>query len=128
MHIYIQYIHTIHTYIHAYTHIHTYNTYHYGLRYIIQEQNYKRFDKKFDRTCCSEVSNGTYTEDIASLDSNLATHIKETGDIESVIEKLKDAVTLSCSKSFKTRENTKKMTKQNRSHGGQRNLPSKGKN
>jgi len=41
------------------------------------------------------------TEDSASLDSNLAE------DIESVVEKLQEATTLSCNKSFKIRENTK---------------------
>ena len=49
----------------------------------------------------------------ASQDSNLALHIKETGDRESAVEKLQEAITLSCNKSFKTREITKKMTKQN---------------
>jgi hypothetical protein len=52
------------------------------------------------------------TEDVASLDSNLATHTKETGDIESVVEKLQEAITLSCNKSFKIRENAKKMIMQ----------------
>jgi hypothetical protein len=45
----------------------------------------------------------------ASLDSNLALHIKETGDIESAVEKLQEAITLSCNKSFKTIEITKKI-------------------
>jgi len=40
---YIKYVHTVYT-IHN-TFIHSYNTYHYGLRYIIQEQNYNRFDQ-----------------------------------------------------------------------------------
>ena len=41
------------------------------------------------------------TEGSASLDSNLATHIKETDDIESVVEKLQESITLSCNKSLK---------------------------
>jgi len=52
------------------------------------------------------------TEDSASLDNNLATHIKEACDIESVIEKLQEAITLSCNKSFTIQENTKKTIKQ----------------
>jgi len=63
-----------------------------------------------------------------SLDNNLATHIKETGDVESAIEKLKEALTLSCIKSFKIRETTKNTKNKNRFLGGQRNLSLKGKN
>ena len=53
------------------------------------------------------------TEDVVSLDSNLATHITETGDIESVVEKLQEAINLLCKKSFKIRENVKNMITQN---------------
>ena len=52
------------------------------------------------------------TEDVVSLDSNLATHIKERGDIESVVEKLQEAINLLCKKSFKIRENVKNMITQ----------------
>ena len=38
------------------------------------------------------------TEEVASLESNLAAHTKETGDIESVVEKLQETITLSCNK------------------------------
>jgi len=51
-------------------------------------------------------------EDSASLDSNLTTHIKERDDIESVVEKLQEAIILSCNKSLKIRENTTKTIKQ----------------
>ena len=51
------------------------------------------------------------TEDVASLDSNLATHTKETGDIESA-EKLQDVITLSCTKPFKILGKVKSMITQ----------------
>jgi len=47
------------------------------------------------------------TEDVTSRYSNLATHTKETGDIVSVIEKLQEAITLSCTKSFNIRRKGK---------------------
>jgi len=65
-------------------------------------------------------------EDVASIDSNLTTHTKETGDIECVVQKHQEAITLSFNISFKIRENAKKTIMQNMSHGGQRNLPSRG--
>jgi hypothetical protein len=40
-------------------------------------------------------------ENLEDLDSNLATYVKEKCDIESAIEKLHKAVTLTCNKSFK---------------------------
>ena len=52
------------------------------------------------------------TDDVASLDSNLATHTKETGDMESVVEKLQEAITLSYKKSFKIRGKVKNMITQ----------------
>jgi len=48
------------------------------------------------------------TEDSATLYNNLATHIKETGDIESVVEKLRKFANIS----FKIFDNTKKIIKQ----------------
>jgi hypothetical protein len=50
-------------------------------------------------------------ETSTSLDSDLAEGIKETDDIERDIEKLQDAITSSCNKSFKTRETKQKTTK-----------------
>jgi len=60
------------------------------------------------------------TEDVVGLASNLATHTKETGDIESVVAKLQEAINLSCKISFKIRGKVKNMIMQIRSHGGQR--------
>ena len=47
------------------------------------------------------------TEDVTSRDSNLATHSKETCDIEIVVEKRQEAITLSCTKSFNIRRKGK---------------------
>ena len=52
------------------------------------------------------------TEDVECLDNNLATHTKETDDIDSIVEKLQEAITLSCNKSFKIKGKTKKMKTQ----------------
>jgi len=51
------------------------------------------------------------SEELARLDYNLATYIRETCDIESVVEKLQEAITLSCNKSFKTLDPAKKTIK-----------------
>jgi hypothetical protein len=61
------------------------------------------------------------SQDLPSLDSGLATHIKETRDIEKAVEKLQEAITLACSKSFKTREPQRKRQSTNWFHGGLRN-------
>jgi hypothetical protein len=47
-------------------------------------------------------------EDSTSLDSDLAEYIKETDNTERDVEKLQDAITSSCNKSFKTRETAQK--------------------
>ena len=52
------------------------------------------------------------TEDLACLDRHLAIHVTETRDTESVVENLQKAITMSCNKTFKSRENTRKPTKQ----------------
>ena len=52
------------------------------------------------------------TEDVASVDSELATHTEETGDIESVVEKLQEATNFSCTISFKIRGKVKNMITQ----------------
>ena len=50
------------------------------------------------------------TEELAGPDSNLATHTKETGDTESIVEKLQETINLSCTKSFKIRGKVKNIT------------------
>jgi hypothetical protein len=50
-------------------------------------------------------------EDSTILDSDLADYIKETDDIERNVEKLQEAITISCNKSYKTREISQKTTK-----------------
>jgi hypothetical protein len=58
------------------------------------------------------VANKFQVQNLEDLDSNLATYVKEKGDIESAIEKLHEAITLTCEKPFKIRENTNKETTQ----------------
>ena len=43
------------------------------------------------------------SEEPASLDHNLATHVKETGDVVSTVEKLQETMTLVKGKSFPLR-------------------------
>jgi len=51
-------------------------------------------------------------EILEDLHSNLATYVKEKCDIESAVEKLHEAIRLTCNKSFKIRGTTNKMTAQ----------------
>jgi hypothetical protein len=46
-------------------------------------------------------------EDLVTMDSNLAAHIKDTNDIENAVEKLQEAITSSCKKSFRIRGKSK---------------------
>ena len=68
------------------------------------------------------------TEDVASLNSKLATLIKERGDIENVVDKLKEAIIWPATNNLKFERIQRKRQSKNRSHAGQRKLPSKGKN
>jgi len=63
---------------HETKHVTQYN--HCGFRYIIQEKNYNRFDRNLIELVAIKFQMED-TEDVTSLDSNLATHTKETGDI-----------------------------------------------
>jgi hypothetical protein len=49
-------------------------------------------------------------KDSTSLDSDLPEYIEETDDIERDVEKLQEAITSACNKSFKTIETTQKTT------------------
>jgi len=87
----------------------------------MKEQNYNRFDKNLKELVAVNLR---MENSEASLDSDLALHIKERGNIESTVE-LQEAITSSCNKSFNTREITN--NEENLFHGGQKNLLSKGK-
>jgi hypothetical protein len=87
---------------HAPQHNHT------GTRYIRKEHNYSKFDK----TLIEIVANKFQVENLEDLDSNLATYVKEKGDVESAVKKLHEAITLTYEKSFKIRETTNKVTVQ----------------
>jgi hypothetical protein len=58
---------------------------HIGPRYIINEQNYDRFDKNLKEFVAMKFQMEN-SEGLASLDSDLATCTKETSDIESAVE------------------------------------------
>jgi hypothetical protein len=56
---------------------------HHGLRYTVQGKSYNRFDQNLREIVANKFQMEN-TEDIAILDSNLATHTEETSDMESV--------------------------------------------
>ena len=56
---------------------------HRGIRYIIQK-NYNWFDQNLIELVAKKFQMEN-TEDVASLNSKLETHSKETGDVESVV-------------------------------------------
>jgi hypothetical protein len=84
---------------------------HNGPRYIINKQNYDRFDKNLKEFVATKFQMEN-SEDLASLDSDLSKRFKEMSDIESAMKKLQEAVTMSCNRSFKPQDTTKKTTKQ----------------
>jgi len=72
-----------------------------GKRYITTEESYNRFDHKLQEAMAKEFrieGNG----DSESLDNNITRHIKETEDIDIVVEKIQTAITTSCKTSFTT--------------------------
>ena len=85
---------------------HNYN----GIRHITNEQAYDRFDKNLKELIAMKFRMNN-SEELPRLDCHLATYIRETCDIESAVEKLQEAITLSCNKSFKFLDSTKKMIK-----------------
>jgi hypothetical protein len=67
--------------------------YYNGIRYITNEQAYNRFDKNLKEIIAMKFRINN-SEALAKLDCYIATHIRETCDIESVIENLQEAITL----------------------------------
>jgi hypothetical protein len=61
------------------------NTNHNGPRYVTKELNYNMIDKILKELVAMKLR---MKNSEASLDSDLALNIKETGDIETVVEKL----------------------------------------
>ena len=51
-------------------------------------------------------------KDLSSMDSEIATQVKTTRDVENAVDTLQEAITVACNKSFKTIETTQKWTKQ----------------
>jgi hypothetical protein len=76
---------------------HNYN----GIRYVTNEQAYNRFEKKLKELIALNFRMNN-SEELERLDCHLAPYIRETCDIESAVEKLQEAITLTCNKSFKT--------------------------
>ena len=97
----------------AHTHTHTHRIqYNYtGTRYITTEETFSKFDDNLQEDIAKEFEMQS-KGDLETQDNILAKYIQETDDIEYVVEKLQTAITTSCKKSFKTRRNTNKMTKQ----------------
>jgi hypothetical protein len=77
----------------SHTHTQNYN----GIRYITNEQAYNRFDKNLKEIIAMKFRMNN-SEELAKLDCYIAIHIRETCDIESAVEKLQEAITLSCNK------------------------------
>jgi hypothetical protein len=82
-----------------------------GTRYITTEEYYTRFDYNLQQAMIKEFRM-EYKEEIETLDNILAKNIKEVDDIEITVEKYQTAITNSCKKSFKIRQNTNKKTKE----------------
>ena len=82
-----------------------------GTRYNKTEETFSKFDDNLQEDIAKEFEMQS-KGDLETQDNILAKYIQETDDIEYVVEKLQTAITTSCKKSFKTRRNTNKMTKQ----------------
>ena len=83
--------------------------YNYGIRYVVNEQNLDRFDKNLIESVATKFQKDN-VKDLPSLDNELATHAKETLDIENVVDKLQEAIMLAWNNSFKTAETIPKWT------------------
>ena len=75
-------------------------------RYVINEQNYNRFDKNL-KELIARTFRMENQEDSATMDSNLVAHNKDTNDIENAVEKLQEAIKSSCNISFRIRGKNK---------------------
>jgi hypothetical protein len=79
---------------------------HNGTRHVVKEEDYDKFDKNLIEL----VAKTFQLQKLADIDTSVATHIKENCNIENAVEKLHEAITLSCNKYFKSRGITKKTT------------------
>jgi len=80
-----------------------------GHRYVVTDENLKKFDINLSRIVATMFSTGP--EDSAYLDRDLASQVKKLDDIESAVDLFQEALILTCKKSFKIRRATKKTTK-----------------
>jgi hypothetical protein len=80
-----------------------------GHRYIVTEENLKKFDNNLSRFVAMKFRTGQ--ENSVNLDRDLASQVKELNDIESPVDLIQEALISSYNKSFKTRQAAKKTTK-----------------
>ena len=76
-----------------------------GTRYIINEQNYDRFDNNLKKIIATKFQLNN-TKNLSDLDNELAIHVKTTNDVEDAVDMLQEAITMTCNKSFKTIKST----------------------
>jgi hypothetical protein len=71
-----------------------------GKRYIINEQNFNRFDNNLKELIAKKFDKNK-TKDLLDLDNELAIHIT-TIKVEDAVDTLQEVITTSCDKSFRT--------------------------
>jgi hypothetical protein len=76
-----------------------------GHRYVVTDENLKKFDINLNRIVATMFSLGL--EDSVYLDRDLASQVKKLDDIESAVDLFEEALILICKKSFKIRRATK---------------------
>ena len=82
---------------------------HNGHRYVVTDENLKKFDNNLSRIVAMKFRTGQ--EDSLNLDRDLASQVKELNDIESAVDLFQEALMSACNKSFKKLRATKITTK-----------------
>jgi hypothetical protein len=80
-----------------------------GHRYVVIDENLKKFDNNLSRIVAMNFRTGQ--EESANLDRVLASQVKKTNHIERAVDLFQEALISLCNKSFRTRWATKKTTK-----------------
>jgi len=80
-----------------------------GHRYVVTDENFKKFDINLSRIVATMFSTGL--EDSGCLDRDLAPQVKKLDDIENAVDLLQEALILTCKRSLKIRRATKETTK-----------------
>lgn len=84
--------------------------YFYGTRYIVKEENYTNFEQYLAHMAASKFG-VTWVEDKDALDTTLSSRVTENSDVEGCVNKLDDVLEEACSKSFKKRQVSNKLSK-----------------